>query len=287
VGSSGANDLLILPGPVASGDVPYNISSGMTLTPEDANATLQRCSAVRATAPVIQAGLQVEYGQRNRLPLYVYGTTPTFLEVREWRELQEGQAFSEKDVQEGNFVCLLGQTLVHELFQGESPLGREILIQDAPFRVTGVLSRKGVDVMGRDQDDIVLVPWTAIKYRLAGLPVSGSNPSSSVPLSILYPPQHLPRGINARLSGAFTHVDQIIAAASSSSHISEAIQQISKVLRERHRIRDGEPDDFVVRDMTEVTGVLSLATKLIVNLLICIALVVLVIGGIGILDIVM
>src|SRR2546425_3612650 len=179
IASMGANNLLVQPGTASSGGVSFGSGSIITLTPQDADAILQECRpTVSAVAPVVRARTQVVYGNRNWVPLYIYGTTPSFLEVRDWEELEEGEPFTDRDVLGGTKVCLLGQTLVRELFQGESPVGKEVRVQNVTFRVLGVLSRKGANMMGLDQDDILLAPWTTIKYRVSGLSATTANQSA-------------------------------------------------------------------------------------------------------------
>ena len=121
---------------------------------------------------------QVVYGDRNWVPLFIYGTTPAFLDVHDWATLAEGEPFTDTDVRNGSKVCLLGETLVRELFQGRSPIGKEVRVQNVSFRVVGVLARKGANMMGMDQDDILLAPWTAIKYRVTGSSAGTVNQSS-------------------------------------------------------------------------------------------------------------
>src|SRR5712691_11530910 len=116
IAGMGANNLLVQPGTASSGGVSFGSGSIMTLTPQDADAILRECPAVRGVAPVVRAKTQVVYGNRNWVPLYIYGTTPTFLDVRDWTELEEGEPFSDRDVRNGSKVCLVGQTLVRELF---------------------------------------------------------------------------------------------------------------------------------------------------------------------------
>jgi ABC-type antimicrobial peptide transport system permease subunit len=206
-------------------------------------------------------------------------------------------------------VCLLGQTLVRELFQGESPVGKEVRVQNVSFRVVGVLSRKGANMMGLDQDDILLAPWTTIKYRVAGVSASTANQSASgggsaAPgsvnvtvnsLSQLYPNANGPTSVYPQPSVTemadtpqpvrFTNVDQILVRADTTDDIPLAINQITELLHERHHIRPGQPDDFNIRDMTEMSKALASTSNLMAALLLCVALISLVVGGVGIMNI--
>jgi ABC-type antimicrobial peptide transport system permease subunit len=196
---------------------------------------------------------------------------------------------------------VLGQTPARELFQGEFPVGKEIRVKNVPFRVVGVLSTKGANMMGSDQDDILLAPWTTIKYRVTGTALENANQSAGSgtasgsvnTLSNLYPgdaPSLYPARSTVQAADnpmpvRFANIDQIIAAARSTDEIGSAIGEITNVLRSRHRISAGEPDDFSVRDMTEMTDTLSSTTSLMTNLLLCVAMISLVVGGVGIMNI--
>jgi ABC-type antimicrobial peptide transport system permease subunit len=174
-------------------------------------------------------------------------------------------------------------------------------VNNVAFRVVGVLSKKGANMMGMDQDDIHLAPWTAIKNRVTGSSVSNVNQSNGAgsssqqanSLDQIYPNQSLnlypsvsaTQAADTPLPVRFTNVDQIIAAANTVADIPRAIKQITSLLEERHRIRSNEPDDFTVRDMTEMSSVLSSTTTLMTNLLLCVALISLVVGGVGIMNI--
>src|SRR6516164_8240547 len=239
IASMGANNLLVMPGTASSGGVSFGSGSVVTLTPQDADAILRECPAVDAVAPVVRARTQVVYGNRNWVPMYIYGTTPSFLDVRDWQDLEEGEPFTDRDVLGGTKVCVLGQTLVRELFQGESPVGKEVRVQNVTFRVVGVLSRKGANMMGLDQDDILLAPWTTIKYRVAGVSASTANQSAaasaasqpgSVSVAVnslsqlyptaggtvaLYPQASVNEAADTPQPVRFTNVDQVLVRAAS------------------------------------------------------------------------
>jgi ABC-type antimicrobial peptide transport system permease subunit len=299
IATMGANVLLILPGTAASGGVSFGSGSVTTLTPEDGEAILRDSPAVRSIAPIVRARTQVVYGNRNWVPQQMIGTTAEFLDIRDWSNLTEGETFTERDVLNANKVCLIGQTLARELFQGESPVGKELRVKNVTFRVVGVLSAKGANMMGSDQDDILLTPWTTLKYRVTGSTLTNTNQSAAASsssvntLNKLYPgqaPELYPKPseiqmANTPLPVRFANVDQILAAARSTEEIPAAIQQINDVMRERHRIRDGQPDDFTLRDMTEMTNTLSSTTRLMTNLLLAVAMISLVVGGVGIMNI--
>jgi len=302
IAKMGANNLLIMPGTSASGGVSFGAGTTMTLTPQDCDAILRECPAVRASAPVVRVRTQVVYGSHNWVPLSIYGTTPQFLDVRDWTTMAEGEPFTDRDVRNGNKVCVLGQTLVRELFQDQSPVGREVRVKNVAFKVVGVLSQKGANMMGQDQDDILLAPWTAIKYRVSGTSATTANQSAGASADTsgsvnslsglypntgasLYPVPSSTQAADTPLPVRFTNVDQIMAAARSSGGMAAAIQQITALLRQRHRIAAGEPEDFAVHDMAEMTKALTSTTGVMTNLLLCVALISLVVGGVGIMNI--
>jgi ABC-type antimicrobial peptide transport system permease subunit len=299
ISSMGANVLNVTPGAASSGGVTFGSGSSTTLTPEDSDAILRECPAVRDATPLVRTRTQVVYGNRNWVPTFIYGCTPAYLNVQNWT-VAEGAAFTDRDVANANKVCVLGQTLVRELFQGESPVGRELRIKNVSFRVVGVLGRKGANMMGMDQDDIILAPWSTIKYRVTGTTLAETNQSTSSSSSTtlntlsnlypggqpgLYPAESEIQAADNPMPVRFTNIDNILVAARSTEEIPAAIQQITALLRERHRIRIGETDDFSIRDMTQMTTALSSTTLMMTNLLLSVAMISLVVGGVGIMNI--
>jgi ABC-type antimicrobial peptide transport system permease subunit len=256
-------------------------------------------------ASIVIARTQVIYGNRNWVPVAIQGTSPDYLQVRDWLPLREGVMFTDRDVRSGGQVCLVGQTIVRELFQGRSPLGEEIRMQNVSFKVIGVLRRKGANMMGVDQDDTVLAPWTTIKYRVAGVSAMTANQSASgatvaggvnvnqvntlsqrYPGSQpLYPIPSLTQAADTPQPVRFATVDRIMVKAASAADIPRSVSQITGLLRERHRIHPGQENDFSVLDMSEITRTLASVSRLIGGLLLAVALISLVVGGVGIMNI--
>ena len=300
IASLGANNLMIQPGQAATGGVSFGAGSVLTLTPQDCEAILRDCPAVRSAAPTVRSNAQIVYGNRNWVPQTITGTTPDYLDVREW-PVVEGGMFSEQDVRNSAKVCIIGQTLRRELFAGESPIGKEIRLQSVALRVVGVLDRKGASMFGQDQDDIVMAPWTTIKYRLSGKTETASSAQGQSAaasgavnsLSNLYPNSQTqlypaPSQIQAADTPQpirFTNINTIMAAATSSADIPLAMKQITELLRERHHLRAGAEDDFQIRDMAELGSALSASTNLIGTLLLIVATISLIVGGVGIMNI--
>jgi macrolide transport system ATP-binding/permease protein len=305
IASMGANMLLVRPGTASSGGVSFGAGTGKTLTPQDAEAILRECPAVKATAPVVRARTQVVYGNRNWVPTFIYGTTPAFLDIREW-PLAEGNLFTGREVRNASKVCLLGETLVRELFQDENPIGKEVRVKNVSFRVVGVLSTKGANMVGMDQDDVLVAPWTTIKFRVVGSSATTANQSATTTTtssssstsqtvntlnqiypgtSKLYPEQSATQAADTPQPVRFINVDEIMTAARTTEQIPAAVKQITELLRERHRIRPGDPDDFNIRNMTEMMSALSSTSGMMTRLLLAVALISLLVGGVGIMNI--
>lgn len=304
IASMGANTLMVFSGSTSTGGVSLGTGTALTLTPEDATEIARQCPAVLDVAPSVRARAQIVYRNRNWVPDQITGTTPSYLVVRDWQNMAWGEMFSNRDVRNGNKVCVIGDTIRRNLFPNTLPIGAEIRINNVSFEVVGVLRRKGANMMGMDQDNIVLAPWTTIKYRVSGTTLSNTNQSVSAgsgsssisgkvnSLSRLYPDAtslYLARSTTQQANYPqpvrFTNVDQILVKAVSETKISQAISQMSDLFRERHRIESGEDDDFSIRDMTEMTKMLSSTTQSMSILLLVVAMISLVVGGVGIMNI--
>ena len=299
--TTGVNNLLVQAGAASSNGISQGSGTKKTLTPEDTEAILNECPAVDSMAPIVYARRQVVNGNRNWNPVYLYGTTPSFLRVRRWENLTEGAPFTERDVHDVALVCMLGQTVATELFDKESPIGREIIVNDVPLRVLGVLSRKGTNIIGVDEDDIVLAPWTTVKFRISSA-TSPNNGAATAPAGDddvagllsrryprfqheLYPSQSATQALATPVLERFSNVDAILVRAQTTDEIPVAKEQIRDLLHERHRIRFDQEDDFAVKDFTEVIHAVESTVNLVAGLLICVALISLMVGGVGIMNI--
>jgi ABC-type antimicrobial peptide transport system permease subunit len=303
IASMGSNILLVFPGASNAQGVSTGSGGVVTLTPDDAIALNDpnRCPSVVAVCPIVRVKPQVVYGNKNWQPNTTYGTTPDFLFVRNWSSLTEGIPFGDQDVASQAEVCLLGQTVVKQLFgPTESPVGKDIRINNKPFKVLGVLSAKGANMFGSDQDDIVLAPWTTVKFKLAGVSAqttqqttagasssntgyqanSISQPYPNTDYTSLYPSASASETADTPLPVRFVNMDQILVQARGPEEIQDAIKQITDLLRERHHIRPGQGDDFVIRDMTELSNTASSQGNLMSLLLLVVAGIALLVGGV-------
>jgi ABC-type antimicrobial peptide transport system permease subunit len=303
IATLGANFIQVEAGSSSSSGVHSGAGTCLTLTPEDCDAILRECGSVCWAAPGVDCRLQVLYANRNWQPWKILGTTPTYLQIRGWTELVEGEPFTETDVYRFGNVCLLGQTPARELFGNESPVGKEVRVRGVPLQVVGVLSRKGANMMGMDQDDLVVAPWTTVKYRLnssklafAELPAAVAAASALTQVNTLskvypsdqaqvYPQRSAQQAADTPQLVRFADLDDIYMSVHSPEEIPLGIDEITQLLRQRHRLRDGQADDFGIRNWTELSKALGSTTRVMTDLLLGVALISLVVGGVGIMNI--
>jgi ABC-type antimicrobial peptide transport system permease subunit len=303
IASLGANYLQVEPGASSSSGVHSGAGTCLTLSPQDCEAILRECSAVRWAAPGVDCRMQIVYANRNWQPWKILGTSPAFFLVRNWTDLSEGEPFTDADVSRAAGVCLMGETPARELFGQESPVGKEVRVRGVPLKVIGVLSRKGASISGLDQDDVVLAPWTTVKYRLNGSKLAFSDLKAALnPLSSatqvntlsklypsggrsLYPERSAAQAANTPQLMRFADLDDIYVSAYSPEDIPPAMDQITRLLRQRHRLRDGEPDDFGIRNWTEAANAYGSTQDRMTSFLLCVALISLVVGGVGVMNV--
>ncbi len=252
ISSMGSNLLIILPGATTAGGVRMGAGTQSTLTMGDAEAIQKECPAVAFVAPTLGGVAQVVSGHLN-WSTGVSGTTADMLEVRDW-DLTAGRPFTQQDVKSATKVALLGQTVVDNLFGDQDPVGQTIRIKNVPFTVIGVLAPKGQSAQGQDQDDTILIPVTTAQKKLFGTQFPGM-------------------------------VRIIMVKAKSAEDLSAAEKQITELLRQRHRIGQKQDNDFTVRNLTQIMQAAEQSTQVMTLLLGAIASVSLLVGGIGIMNI--
>jgi putative ABC transport system permease protein len=251
IASMGSNLFIVLSGFSSTAGVRSGSGNAPTLTVRDARA-MAELPSIEAVAPVQPGSSQIIYGSNN-WNTQVYGTTPSYLDVRDW-DMQSGAVFGDAEMRSATRVAILGQTVVQQLFGDEDPLGKTIRIRNSPFVVIGVLARKGQSMDGRDQDDTILVPLTTAQRTLFG---------TQFPDSVRY----------------------ILVQAASEQMMSRAERAMTELLRERHRIPEGGDLDFTIRNLSAVAEIQAQTTKVMSLLLGAVASVSLVVGGIGIMNI--
>ena len=251
VATMGSNLFIVLSGGTTTGGARSGSGTAPTLTLQDSRA-IAELPSIAAVAPTHSGNAQVVYGAVNWRS-QVMGVTPSYLEVREWR-LVRGQPFTETDMRAATRVALIGQTVARELFGDEDPVDRTIRIANSPYLVMGVLGAKGQSFDGRDQDDTVLVPLTTAQRKLYGSPFPDT-------------------------------VRFMMVKATSEEVMGRAEDAITSLLRERHRIQPGEANDFTVRNLSAVADVQAETTRVMSIMLGAVASISLIVGGIGIMNI--
>jgi len=254
IASIGSNVIIVQPGSITSGGIRLGFGGAQNLTEDDAKAIATDCASVQLTASVARGGAQVVYGNNN-WATQVVGTTPDYLLIRD-QELETGQPFTTQDVDASAKVALIGKTVANNLFTGgEDPVGQIIRIKKVPFTVTGVLAPKGQSPSGQDQDDVILMPISSAKKKVIGV----------------------------RQGNALT-VSQILVQGHDGA-AKPAVQEIQSLLRQRHKLQPNQDDDFDVRNMEEVFAAQETSAQVMSILLASIASVSLIVGGIGIMNI--
>ncbi len=294
--SMGVNTLVIMPGAPRMPGGKREQGSAMSLKPEDCSAILQSCPNVSYAAPIVNsAGLQFVFGNQNWTPRQVIGTTDDYFHIRDW-EVSDGRLFDRNDIETRARVCVVGQTIVKEVFGGNSPVDCTVRIKNVSFTVIGVLEKKGANMMGMDEDDVVIAPWTTIRLRITGLKTgSATNTTSTAttkPGSVypgegvaFYPEQAENLEADTLLIPKFTQIDQIMVAASGPEKVDTASAELTSLLRDRHNLADDQDNDFHIRNSAAFMETFSETTTQMGNLLLAVALISLIVGGVGIMNI--
>ena len=249
IASLGTNILMVIPGSTHQGGVSAGAGAAVTLKEDDVEAIRERCPAVDAVSPATRTGRQVVAGSLN-WSTSIQGGYVEYFKIRDWR-LQSGTYFTDQDVRGATKMCVIGQTVVDNLFPGQDPVGQTIRIAKLPFRVVGTLQPKGQNAMGQDQDDLIIAPFPTVQRKIQGIDFVG----------------------------------MILVSAVSKQQIPEAQAQITDLLRIRHRLQPWDDNDFMIRNQSDIASAATATSSIMTMLLGSIASVSLIVGGIGIMNI--
>ncbi len=250
ISEMGSNMIMIHPGADVRGGVRQDASAMETLKLQDYEDIVDETRFVSAVSPSVNSSGQAIYGANNA-PTTVYGISPDYLEIRRYK-VEDGDMFTEQDIQTAAKVCVVGKTVVDNLFpDGGNPVGKVIRFQKLPFRIVGVLESKGHNSMGMDQDDLILAPYTTIQKKVL----------------------------------AITHLQGITCSALKEEYTDQAIDEISEILRRNHKLKESDDDDFTIRSQQELSTMLTSTTDMMTVLLAAVAGISLLVGGIGIMNI--
>jgi putative ABC transport system permease protein len=252
--SLGSNIIMVLSGSVTSGGARGGSGSQPTIFEEDAYAMMREVDEIQAAAPTLRGAGQAIAGNANWSTVF-YGVTPEYLEVREW-PIIEGRGFEQAEINGSGKVVLIGQTVAENLFGAASPLDQVIRVRKVPLTVIGVLERKGQSMMGQDQDDVLLMPLSTARTRVLGVTQSKARSVSSIMVKV-----------------------------KEGADMTEAEARMRELLRQRHRLQPGQDDDFFVRNLSEILQAQEASSKIMGLLLAAVASVSLLVGGIGIMNI--
>ena len=250
ISEMGSNMIMIHPGEDMRGGVRLSADDMQTLKVKDFEDIRQECGHVSLVSPSVNSTGQAVYGANNT-PTSVYGVNEEFLDIRGYK-VQDGDIFSEQDIKTAAKVCLVGKTVIDQLFtNGENPVGKVIRFGSIPFRIVGVLESKGYNSMGMDQDNLIITPYTTVMRRIL----------------------------------AVTYLQEIVCSALSEEYTDEAISEITDVLRRNHKLKEADDDDFNIRSQQELSSMMTSTSDMMSTLLAAVAGISLLVGGIGIMNI--
>ena len=277
--SLGTNMLIVLPGATTAGGVRSGFGSASTLTVADAAALRRTDAAVEQVGYMIRQIGQVQYHNRN-WSTGLFGVTANYDGITNWR-IAEGRGIGPEDVSSAALVAVMGQTVYRQLFEPyENPVGATLLVKGVPLKVIGLYQAKGQSPMGQDQDDLVVLPFTTAERKVLG--VAAPSQAEAQAQGTVYPSPPNPFGMQPRLTG---YVNVIYVQAGSSTLVSRAIEQVTATLRQRHSIHAGDTDDFSVRNLSQIATAAEGSSRVMALLLATVASISLLVGGIGIMNI--
>ena len=298
IASLGTNMLVVIPGARTQGGVRGGFGSASTLTVGDAEAIQREVTAAVDVSYLLRGNNQVVYGSKN-WQTNIFGVTPSYLPITNW-SIGSGRSLTDEDLKGYAMVTVIGQTIATELYGNVSPLGTMLMVKGKPMRVVGVLAPKGQSSFGQDQDDVILIPYTTAESKVIGVnaptqlasntgltvaapsQVNSSGGPQGQSADAQYPAPLNPFNITARLTG---FVNSIYIQAASPEEVNTAIEQVTQTLERRHRIRPGDPDDFAVRNLSQIAQAAQGSSQVMAILLATVASISLVVGGIGIMNI--
>lgn len=291
----GANSITVLPGVRRVAGVSQGSGSWISLNPSDAEAIRAECPSVRLVSEVVGGGsIQLINGNKNWMPT-ITGCGPDLFTIANM-PVVKGRYITQHDVDTNARVCVLGATVIKELYEGQDPIGTELRIGRATFRVVGILQAKGTNMWGGDEDNIVMAPWTTVRLRITGPQIGSVNYTSSTAASTpgelysgsgvaLYPPQDATLKADRLWMPKFYRLNSIRVSAVSTEKIPDATREISLLLRKRHKLTYEQDDDFRIYNNADFLNMLSGTSTLMTNLLLIVALISLIVGGVGIMNI--
>jgi len=278
IASLGTNLLVVLPGATTASGVRAGFGSASTLTVGDAAAIQKEDSAVATVGYLDRQVGQIMYGNKN-WSTSIQGVTPSYLAIRNWQVIA-GRPMSDDDERDANRVCLLGHTVLENLFgEHQNPVGATIIVKGVPMEVIGVLEGKGQSGFGQDQDDAILMPFTTAELKVLGVASPSQVPT---PSNIVFTPLVNPFGLQPKLTG---YVHMIYVQTRTPQLVQTALQEVTDTLARRHRVQPGQDKDFSVANLSDITSAAEDSSRIMALLLATVASISLVVGGIGIMNI--
>ena len=276
--SLGTNLFVVVPGATALGGVRAGFGSASTLTTADVAAIRREASAVGRVSYLIRQSGQIQYMSRNWTTM-IQGVSANYPPITNWR-IADGRGISIEDDRATALVAVIGQSAFRQLFpDGQSPVGATIQVRSMPLRIVGLLAPKGQTAYGQDQDDVIMVPFTTAERKILGV---AAPSQTQTPLNWVYPPDPNPYNLQPRLTG---FVNQIYIQATELRDVPDAVSQVSRILTRRHNIRPGQPNDFSIRNLSQIAETAEGSSRTMSILLAAVASISLLVGGIGIMNI--